>query len=186
MWQCDTLHGPTLTIDGKKQKVFLIAFIDDASRVITHGEFYFNDNTPSLIDCFQNAIFKRGVPRAMYVDNGSNYASAEIAQACTRIGTILIHTPVRDGAAKGKIERFFRTVRDQLLIRDLSQINSLRKLNDQFRDWVEGDYHQRKAQHIRHETHRPLRYRPRTRPMASAFHLQPRNILQGRATKRQS
>lgn len=144
MWQCDTLHGPTLTIDGKKQKVFLIAFIDDASRVITHGEFYFNDNTPSLIDCFQNAIFKRGVPRAMYVDNGSNYASAEIAQACTRIGTILIHTPVRDGAAKGKIERFFRTVRDQFLIRDLSQINSLRKLNDHFRDWVEDDYHQRR------------------------------------------
>jgi len=143
MWQCDTLHGPTLNLGGKKQKVFLICFIDDASRVVTHGEFYFSDNTPSLIDCFQKALFKRGVPRAMYVDNGSNYASTELSQACSRIGTVLIHTPVRDGAAKGKIERFFKTVRDQFLIRNLSEIRSLIQLNEAFREWVEETYHKR-------------------------------------------
>ena len=132
MWQCDTLVGPYLRLGGKPARVFLICFIDDASRVITHGQFHANDNTANLIDCFQNAIFKRGVPRAMYVDNGSNYASMELARACTRIGTVLIHTPVRDGAAKGKIERFFKTLRDNFLIRDLSAINSLAELNAAF------------------------------------------------------
>lgn len=144
MWQCDTLHGPHLRFDGKPVKTFLICFIDDASRVVTHGQFYLRDDTSSLVDCFQNAIFKRGVPRAMYVDNGSNYASKEMSTACCRLGTVLIHTPVRDGAAKGKIERFFKTVRDQFLIRNLSSIASLEELNDQFRDWVENEYHNRK------------------------------------------
>jgi len=70
MWQGDTLHGPYLTIEGKAMKTYLICFIDDASRVIPHGEFYLADSTPRLIDCFQTALFKRGVPRSIYVDNG--------------------------------------------------------------------------------------------------------------------
>ena len=144
LWQCDTLVGPYLKINSRPTRTYLICFIDDASRVIPHGQFYTNDNTPNLIDCFQSAIFKRGVPRGIYVDNGSNYASKEVALACCRIGTVLIHTPVRDGAAKGKIERFFRTVRDQFLIRNLQGITTLEQLNDLFRTWVEEEYHTRK------------------------------------------
>jgi transposase InsO family protein len=143
MWQADTLHGPFIRIDGKPVKTFLICFIDDASRVVPHGAFYANDSTPNLIDCFQTAIYKRGMPKAMYVDNGSNYSSAEFAGICTRLGTVLIHTPVRDGAAKGKIERFFRTVREQFLLRDLSAITSLDALNREFIRWVEDTYHAR-------------------------------------------
>jgi len=73
------------------------------------------------------------------VDNGAIYTSAEINQICARIGTLLCHTPVRDGAAKGKIERFFRTCRDQFLLRKLD-LSSLEVLNDQFRRWVEDEY----------------------------------------------
>ena len=79
----------------------------------------------------------------MYVDNGSNYSSKEFSLICARLGTVLIHTPVRDGASKGKIERFFRTVRDQFLVRDLSQIRSLQQLNVEFTRWLEDTYHQR-------------------------------------------
>jgi len=144
LWQGDTLHGPYLQ-NGLKQpvKTFLICFIDDASRVVPHGAFYAADDTPNLIDCFQTALYKRGVPRAVYVDNGSNYSSREFGIICTRLGTVLIHTPVRDGAAKGKIERFFRTVRDQFLVRDLSHIRSLEQLNNEFIRWVEDTYHSR-------------------------------------------
>jgi transposase InsO family protein len=144
MWQADTLHGPYLPIGegGKATKTFLVCFIDDASRVVPHGQFYTSDSTAHLIDCFQSALFKRGVPAAMYVDNGSNYSSKEFSLICSRLGTVLLHTPVRDGASKGKIERFFRTVRDQFLIRNLSAITSLRELNKQFLDWVEDTYHQ--------------------------------------------
>ncbi len=143
MWQCDTMHGPYIKIEGKAIKTFLICFIDDASRVIPHGEFYAADNTINLLDCFQTALFKRGKPRQMYVDNGSNYCSKEFSLICNRIGTFLSHTPVRDGAAKGKIERFFRTVRDQFLLRNLSEITSLQELNASFIDWVENSYHTR-------------------------------------------
>jgi transposase InsO family protein len=145
MWQGDTLHGPHLEISphSKPQKTFLICFIDDASRVVPHGAFYDADNTPNLIDCFQTALYKRGLPKAMYVDNGSNYASREFSLICERLGTVLIHTPVRDGAAKGKIERFFRTVRDQFLVRDLSQIRCVAQLNEAFTRWLEDTYHQR-------------------------------------------
>ncbi|MCH7229125.1 DDE-type integrase/transposase/recombinase, partial [Haloferula sp. A504] len=145
LWQTDTLHGPYLRFHRhqKSVQVFLIAFIDDASRVITHGQFFAADNTENLIECFQNALYKRGVPQAIYADNGSNYSSKEFAQICTRLGTVLIHTPVRDGASKGKIERFFRTVRDQFLERNLDSISCLEELNEHFTRWVEDEYHTR-------------------------------------------
>lgn len=145
MWQADTLHGPYLYFsrDKKPTQVFLICFIDDASRVIAHGAFYAADDTENLVECLQNALYKRGVPKAIYVDNGSNYSSKEFSTICTRLGTVLLHTPVRDGASKGKIERFFRTVRDQFLIRDLEHISSLEELNVAFNDWVEDTYHTR-------------------------------------------
>lgn len=146
LWQVDTLHGPYMHLEGTKNKptqVYLICFIDDASRVIPHGEFYTADNSLHLIECFQNALYKRGVPKAVYMDNGSNYSSKEFSTICCRLGTVPLHTPVRDGAAKGKIERFFRTVRDQFLIRNLSEIHSLEALNKEFSTWVEDTYHAR-------------------------------------------
>jgi transposase InsO family protein len=144
LWQGDTLYGPYLHSRTQPPlKTFLICFIDDASRVVPHGAFYATDDTPNLIDCFQTAVYKRGVPKAVYVDNGSNYSSKEFGMICTRLGSVVIHTPVRDGAAKGKIERFFRTVRDQFLVRDLSHISNLEGLNHEFIRWVEDTYHTR-------------------------------------------
>jgi len=117
----------------------LIAFLDDASRVCCHGQFFPAENVDTLIESFRAAFYKRGVPHALYVDNGSIYSSKEILQICARVGCLLHHTPVRDGAAKGKIERFFRTVRDQFLARDLD-LSSLEALNRQFTQWVEEHY----------------------------------------------
>lgn len=142
LWQVDTLHGPALHLEGGKTKVYLICFIDDASRVVPHGQFYTRDSTENLLDCFRSALFKRGVPRAVYADNGSNYGSKEFAVTCARVGALLSHAPVRDGAAKGKIERFFRTVREQFLLRDLGEAKSISDLNRLFLNWVEDDYHQ--------------------------------------------
>ncbi len=95
-----------------------------------------------LLEAFKSALYKRGLCECLYVDNGSNYSSLEMSQVCERIGAILCHTPVRDGAAKGKIERFFRTVRDGFLTRNLD-LSSLDALNRAFFAWVEDEYHQR-------------------------------------------
>jgi putative transposase len=139
MWQLDTMFGPYVKNGRTKTQAKLIAFIDDASRIIPHGEFFFSENTPALICAMRSAFFKRGVPQTLYVDNGSIYTSAEINQICARVGTLLCHTPVRDGASKGKIERFFRTVRDRFLLRELD-LTSLEALNRQFNEWVEAEY----------------------------------------------
>jgi putative transposase len=135
LWQADTMFGPQ--VGGRQAK--LIAFIDDASRVLCHGEFFLDENADSMIRALRSAFYKRGLPEQLLVDNGSIYCSQEITLICARVGCILRHTAVRDAAAKGKIERFFRRVRDQFLIRNLD-LSSIHELNRQFTQWVEQEY----------------------------------------------
>jgi transposase InsO family protein len=139
MWQADTLYGPYVPSQGAPVQTRLIAFLDDASRVCCHGQFFLAENVDTLIESLRAAFYKRGVPHALYLDNGSIYSSKEIIQICARVGCLLSHTPVRDGAAKGKVERFFRTTRDQFLARQLD-LSSLDSLNRQFTQWVEENY----------------------------------------------
>jgi putative transposase len=139
MWQADTLYGPHVQIDGVAVQTRLIAFLDDASRVCCHGQFFPAENVDALIEALRAAFYKRGVPASLYVDHGSIYTSKEIIQICARVGCLLAHAPVRDGAAKGKVERFFRSVREQFLCLQLD-LSSLEALNRQFTHWVEEDY----------------------------------------------
>lgn len=140
LWQADTMYGPYVTgASDTPAQTRLIAFIDDASRIGCHGQFFLSETIDSMIAAIRAAFYKRGVPDQLYVDNGSIYTSREITMICARVGTILRHAPVRDGAAKGKIERFFRTVRDQFLSRQLD-LSSLDVLNRQFTTWVEDHY----------------------------------------------
>jgi transposase InsO family protein len=140
LWQADTLYGPSIKQpDGQWRKTFLIAFIDDASRVITHAEFFYRDNTENMVQAFRSALYKRGKPERLYFDNGANYTAKEILQACVRLDIHLSHAPIRDGAAKGKIERFFRGFRDRFLTLHPTFI-SLDELNRLTHDWVENEY----------------------------------------------
>jgi transposase InsO family protein len=140
LWQADTLYGPSIKqADGQWKKTFLIAFIDDASRVITHAQFFWRDDTANMVEAFRCALYKRGKPERLYFDNGSNYTSKEILQACVRLDIHLSHAPIRDGAAKGKIERFFRGFRDRFLTLHAS-FASLDALNELTHQWVEQEY----------------------------------------------
>ena len=140
LWQGDTMYGPGIVQpNGKSRKTFLIAFIDDASRLITHAEFFYQDNTDNMIDAFRTALYKRGKPERLYFDHGSNYTSKEILQACMRLDIHLSHAPVRDGAAKGKIERFFRGFRDRFLVLQ-NQFDSLEQINELTQKWIEEEY----------------------------------------------
>ena len=142
LWQADTMFGPYIASGTKgdaHRQARLIAFIDDASRVLCHGEFFLEENIDSMVKAIRAAFYKRGIPDQLYVDNGSIYASQEITLICARVGCILRHTAVRDAAAKGKIERFFRRMRDQFLTRQLD-LSSLDVLNRQFTTWVENEY----------------------------------------------
>ena len=152
MWQADTMFGPYVQHGTRKLQSKLIAFIDDASRLCCHAQFFTHENTTTLLAALRSALYKRGVPEALYVDNGSIYTSKEITRVCARVGCLLCHAPVRDGAAKGKVERFFRTVRDKFLIRRLD-LSSVDALNREFSVWVENDYND-------HHHHSALQMKP--------------------------
>ncbi len=142
LWQADTMCGPYVTHNGKKIQAKLIAFVDDASRVCCHGQFFAAENTDNLLAALKTALYKRGVPECLYVDNGSAYASKELGQVCARLECVLSHAPIRDGAAKGKVERFFRTARLNFLNRNLD-VSSVDSLNRAFFRWVEDEYNSR-------------------------------------------
>ena len=136
-WQADTSHGPYLTINGKKTLTYLIAIIDDASRLIVGAKFYFNDNSINLQDIFKSSVKKYGVPKKLFVDNGKTYKNDQFNIICASLGLVLIHARPYSGASKGKIERFFHTMKETWM-RGLNwnEIKSIDELNDLLNDFI--------------------------------------------------
>ena len=143
MWMSDVMHGPSVADGRKRRKTYLIAFIDDATRVVPFAAFAFAENTAAFLPVFKQALLRRGQPARLYVDNGSAYRSRQLALVCAKLGVALIHARPRQPAGKGKIERYFRTVRGSWLAHlDLAAIDGLDALNRRLWAWVEGEYHQ--------------------------------------------
>jgi len=143
LWMSDVMHGPSVTVPGRaRRKTYLIAFIDDATRVVPYCAFALSENTQAFLIVFKQAILRRGLPQRLYVDNGANYRSQQLALVCAKLGIALIHARPYQPAGKGKIERWFRTVRSQLLSRLAAHDTaSLDALNRRLWAWVEGEYH---------------------------------------------
>lgn len=143
LWMSDVMHGPPVTVPGRgRRKTYLIAFLDDATRVITHAGFALSENTATFLPLFKRAIIRRGVPDRLYVDNGANYRSHHLALVCAKLGVALIHARPYQPQGKGKIERFFRTVRAQLLTRlNDDDTANLQAMNRRLSAWIEGEYH---------------------------------------------
>jgi transposase InsO family protein len=142
LWQSDCMHGPQVIHEGKSRKSYLFAFIDDHSRLIPHGQFYLAENIESYLDCFWIALRKRGVPRKLYVDNGPSFRSHRLQIGCASLQIGLSYARPYRPQGKGKIERFFRTVRGQFLV-ELPRELSLEDLNTRFGDYIENSYHTR-------------------------------------------
>lgn len=145
LWQTDTMYGPYLKVGKAKQQTYLMAFIDDASRLITHSQFFYSQNVAALRATLKEAILKRGVPKMIYTDNGKIYRSGHFTLMCASLGCSLIHAQPFTPTSKGKIERFFHTVRIRFLTRiDPTKLHDLDELNQLFWEWLETDY-QRKV-----------------------------------------
>ena len=142
LWMSDVMHGPKAGDGRRRRKTFLIAFLDDATRVIPFAAFAFSENTTAFLPVFKNALIRRGLPLRLYVDNGANYRSQQLALVCAKLGIALIHARPYQPAGKGKIERFFRTLRAAWLshLGD-EDTKSLEALNRSLWAWVEGEYH---------------------------------------------
>ncbi|MGH3479354.1 MAG: DDE-type integrase/transposase/recombinase [Nocardioidaceae bacterium] len=150
-WVGDALHGPR--VGGRK--TYLFAFLDDHSRLAVGYRFGFAEDTVRLAAALQPALTARGVPASCYVDNGSAYVDSWLLRACGKLGIRLIHSTPHRPQGRGKIERWFRGVRDQFLVevadstaeqlteRGLTPAAALLELNALFTAWVESVYHHR-------------------------------------------
>ena len=148
-WIGDALHGPK--VGGRK--TYLFAFLDDHSRLLTGYRFGYAEDTVRLGVALHAALSARGVPASVYVDNGSAYVDNWLLRACAKLGVRLVHSTPHRPQGRGKIERFFRTVRDQFLIEvtdttaedltaaGLDHAAALLDLNRLFTAWAETRYH---------------------------------------------
>lgn len=117
-------------------------FLDDATRVIPYAAFALHENVAALLCVFKQALLRRGIPQRLYVDNGSAFRSQRLALVCAKVGVALIHGRPYQPQGKGKIERWFRTTRMQLMRRlSVEDTASLDALNRRLWGWLEGEYH---------------------------------------------
>jgi transposase InsO family protein len=144
LWMSDVMHGPSVLDpdDRRRHKTYLIALIDDATRLIPYAAFARSETVAAFLPVFERAVRRRGVPKRVYVDNGAAYRSRHLAVVCAKLGVTLIHARPYQPQAKGKIERWFRTVRGQLLPTLLeADTHDLAALNRRLWAWVEDEYH---------------------------------------------
>ena len=139
-WTGDALHGPA--VGG--HKAYLFAFLDDHSRALTGYRWGHSEDAVRLEAALRHGLGSRGVPRSVYVDNGSAFVAAPLLRACAVLGIRLIHSRPGRPEGRGKIERFFRTVRDQFLVEvEHRGVTDLIEMNRLFAAWVETAYHRR-------------------------------------------
>lgn len=142
LWIADFCHGPRVGSAQGKRKALLCGIIDDHSRVLVGGRFAFTEETADLLHAFRDAIATYGLPKRFYCDNGPAFSSQHLAEAAARVGCALLHSEPFDSPSRGKIERFFRTVRLRFfpLLTD-AQLASLDVLQERFDAWLREDYH---------------------------------------------
>jgi len=137
LWQADTCYLPYITENGKSRRTYLIMIIDDHSRLIVGGRIFYNDNAYNFQKVLKEAVATYGIPFKLYLDNGSSYSNEQLTLICGSIGSVELHTPVRDGASKGKVERNFRTLKNRWLYGlDASQIQSLQEFNQKLLAYI--------------------------------------------------
>lgn len=141
LWVGDVMHSDYL-VDGRK--IYLVAWMDNATRAMMHAEYRFSESAMDILSTFKDALLVRGICQRVYVDHGSGYIDKRFARTCAHLGIHLMMAPVKDGAAKGCIERFFNTLRGQfekhLKAGDLSSIETINSL---LWRWIHSTYHQR-------------------------------------------
>lgn len=139
LWVADFLHGPKLWIGKKKKKTYLHLILDDCSRFVVHAGFYASETVEPLICDLMEASKRFGLPQRFYTDNGAAYSSRHLKMVCARCGIQLVHTPPYVPQGRGKVERAFRTIRDQFL--SGVKFSGLAHINREFNHWL-ARYHE--------------------------------------------
>lgn len=115
IWCCDTTYSFKLLVNGEKKRMYIMAIIDDASRMIVGCDVFFNDNYANFLKVLKNAIKKYGKPKVLNLDNGAPYKNSQIELLAARVGLSLFHNKPYYGPGKAKVERWFLTMKNQFM-----------------------------------------------------------------------
>lgn len=140
LWHADVCHGAAIIVHGKSQPVRIHGILDDASRYVLALAAHHTEREIDMLGLMVRAVRKHGPPDALYLDNGSTYRGQTLSLACARMGTALIHAKPYDAPARGKMERFWRTLREGCLD-FIGSLSSLHDLNVRLWAWVDEHYH---------------------------------------------
>lgn len=146
LWQGDALHGPVLPnpATDRTQRVIIFGLLDDHSRIIPYLEAGFGETSHRFLGVLYNALARRGIVRSLLLDNHASFTNYDLRILCATLNIRLVHSRPGDAPSKGKIERFWRLLRDHLVDRlDLAKVTTIEELNLRLWSWVEGEYHTR-------------------------------------------
>lgn len=171
LWTADFMHGPYVSEGRKKLKTYLCAIVDDYSRLITGAQFFLSEHSLSLQKTLKQAVLIYGIPQKFYCDNGKVFSSGYIHMVCAKLGTALIHSKPYDSPSRGKIERFFRTVRDMFIpnLYIKHKTFSLEELNTAFAQWLLDEYN--------NNTHKGINDTPMDRYLADISNVSVKTIV---------
>jgi putative transposase len=145
LWVADFMHGPKVRTPQGQRRAILCAILDDHSRVAVGARFAFCEETADILHTLRDAIAAYGCPKRFYCDNGPAFSAHHLTEACARIGCTLLHSEPFDSPSRGKVERFFRTVRLRFLPRLTAEdLASLESLSERLEHWLREDYHLRR------------------------------------------
>ena len=142
LWMMDFMYGPYVKHGKRKVRTYLCAAIDDYSRFIISAEFYYTQSIISLEETLKDAILKYGIPNKLYCDNGKVFIDNHFTLISARLGFIIIHSKPHEAAPRGKIERWFRTVRESFIpnLYIKQKEFTLKELNSEFNHWLSQQY----------------------------------------------
>jgi putative transposase len=167
LWIGDFMHGPQVRYLNRSIKAILCVLLDDHSRMIVGQAFNASETIGALTPVLKEALLSYGIPKRLYVDNGASFSSDLLAKCCALAGISLIHSKPYDSPSRGKIERFFRTVRERFLT-GIQEGLPLDDLNQAFWHWLQDDYH--------HKLHTGIDDRPIDRYQASLSRIDLRRL----------
>lgn len=140
IWHGDVCHGPQLRIDGKTRPLRIHGLLDDASRYIVALEAHHAEREVDMLGLLVRALRRHGKPDALYLDNGATYRGDTLATACARLGITLVHARPYDPQARGKMERFWRTLREGC-VDFVGSLTSLHDVNVRLLAFLDQHYH---------------------------------------------
>jgi len=140
LWHADVCHGPALRIDGRSVPLRVHALLDDHSRYIVAIQACATERESEMLSLMVKALRLHGAPDSLYLDNGATYTGKALSTACGRLGIGLLHAKPYDPQARGKMERLWRTLREQCLDH-CGGLGSLHDVQVRLLAWVDQHYH---------------------------------------------